>query len=92
MSKLIDTHLVGQRIKELRLSRHWTQDHLADIVGYSVRNLRRIENDGTESIGIINTFAGIFQVSALDILQGCSFFISLICNSRYRNKICYLNN
>lgn len=73
MSKLIDSRLVGQTIKQLRLSRNWTQDHLADIVGYSVRNLRRIENDGTTSIDVVNTFANIFEVSAIDILDGCLF-------------------
>lgn len=76
MSKLIDSRLVGQAIKQLRLSRNWTQDHLADIVGYSVRNLRRIENDGTTSIDVVNTFANIFEVSAIDILDGCLLFIS----------------
>ena len=75
MSELIDSRLIGQSIKHLRLSRNWTQDYLADVVGYSVRNLRRIENDGTGSIDVVNTFADIFQVSALDILQGCFLFI-----------------
>lgn len=75
MSKLIDSRLVGQTIKQLRLSRNWTQDHLADIVGYSVRNLRRIENDGTTSIDVVNTFANIFEVSAIDILDGCLLFL-----------------
>ena len=75
MSNKIDLHLIGQSIKALRLSRRWTQDQMADIVGYSVRNLRRIENDGTDSIDIVNMFADIFQVSALDILNGCFLFI-----------------
>ena len=74
MSIMIDSRLVGQSIKRLRLSRNWTQDYLADRVGYSVRNLRRIENDGTGSIDVVNTFAGIFQVSAIDILTGCLSF------------------
>ena len=71
MSKLIDSRLIGQSIKSLRLSKNWTQDYLADVVGYSVRNLRRIENDGTGSIDVVNTFAELFGVSALDILNGC---------------------
>ena len=74
MSKLIDSRLVGISIKSLRLSRNWTQDYLASIVGYSVRNLRRIENDGTSSIDVVNTFADIFEVSAIDILSGDVFF------------------
>ena len=75
MSKtLIDSRLIGQSIKHLRLSNNWTQEYLADIVGYSVRNLRRIENDGTGSIDVVNTFADIFQVSAIDILNGDVFY------------------
>ena len=74
MSKIIDSHLIGKSIKTLRVSRNWTQNQLADIVGYSVRNLRRIENDGTGSIDVVNTFAELFGVSALDILNGDVFF------------------
>ena len=77
MSKLIDSHLVGKSIKALRQSRNWTQRQLADIVGYSVRTIRRIENDGTESITIVNAFAEIFGVSALDILNGDVFCMTM---------------
>ena len=76
MSYKLDSRVIGQTIKSLRLSRNWTQDHLADVVGYSVRNLRRIENDGTSSIDIVNKFAEVFKVSAIDILSGgCLLFI-----------------
>ena len=78
MSKLIEPSLIGQTIKQLRLSRNWTQDYLADIVGYSVRNLRRIENNGTGSIDIVNTFAELFGVSAIDILNGVSFLFYFV--------------
>ena len=78
MSNKIDVRLVGKSIRQLRLSRHWTQEYLANAVGYSVRNLRRIETDGTGSIDIVNTFAGIFEVSAIDILEGVSFCLSII--------------
>ena len=73
MRKLIDSRLVGKSIKSLRLSNHLTQNDLADKVGYSVRNIRRIENGGTNNIDIINIFASTFDVSALDILNGDVF-------------------
>ena len=46
MSKLlIDSRLIGHSIKALRLNAKLTQSALAESIGYSVRNLRRIEND-----------------------------------------------
>ena len=75
MSRLIDSRLVGHAIKHLRQCRSWTQEQLADFVGYSVRNLRRIENEGVTSIDVVNTFADIFEVSALDILSGDVFLL-----------------
>lgn len=74
MNTLIDSRLIGQSIRTLRLKRNLTQFELANVVGYSVRNLRRIENNGTTSIAVVNTFAGIFKVSAFDILCGCLLF------------------
>ena len=76
MSTLIDSRKIGKTIKSLRKANNLTQAELADIVGYSVRNIRRIENDGTTSIDVVNTFADIFEVSAIDILQGCFYFCS----------------
>ena len=87
MSKLIDSRLIGQSIKQLRLSKNWTQDYLASVVGYSVRNLRRIENDGTSSIDVVNTFADIFQVSAISILNGVLFYIHYIFWQHFTNNI-----
>ena len=76
--KRIDSHLIGKSIKNLRLSHNLTQEDLADIIGYSVRNLRRIENNGTGSIDVVNTFADAFGVSAIDILQGDVFCLQKI--------------
>ena len=78
MRKLIDSRMIGQTIKSLRKANNLTQSELADIVGYSVRNIRRIENDGTTSIDIVNTFADVFKVSALDILEGCFYYETLL--------------
>lgn len=93
MSNLIDSRLIGKSIKALRLAAHLTQDVLADDIGYSTRNLRRIETDGTTSIDVINTFADYFNVSAIDILNGCFLFIKIhICAlliariNSYKNK------
>lgn len=77
-NKQIDMCQIGKSIKALRLSNNLTQEELADRVGYSVRNLRRIENNGTGSIDVVNYFTDIFQVSALDILNGCFLLLKII--------------
>lgn len=69
MKKCIDPFMVGKNIKQLRISRRMTQCELADLVGYSERNIRRIENEGTMNLEVVNTFACAFDVSALDILD-----------------------
>ena len=75
MGTLINSRLIGRSIKSLRLRRHWTQEQLAFSIGYSVRNIRRIETNGTTSIDVVNTFADFFKVSALDILDGDVFYL-----------------
>lgn len=74
MSIVIDTRLIGKSIKVLRLKHHLTQSELAEGVGYSLRNIRRIETNGTSSICVVNIFAEYFNVSASDILNGCFLF------------------
>lgn len=70
----IEVAMIGKSIKTLRKANNLTQEELASKCGYSVRNLRRIENYGTTSIEVINTFAQIFKVRAIDILNGCFIF------------------
>ena len=81
MSKLVDTKKIGEGIKKLRIKRNLTQEFLASSVGYSTRSIRRIESQGTDSINVVNTFAEFFGVSALDILDGCLFFIKIVLHS-----------
>ena len=73
MGTLIEKCLNGSTIRQLRLSKGMSQEGLADLMGYSVRQLRRIETRGTDSIDTINAFAKFFGVSANDILNGVSF-------------------
>ena len=82
MSRLIDSRLIGQTIRQLRLQRHLTQSELAETIGYSTRNLRRIETEGTTNIDVVNTFAEYFGVEALDILDGVSFYLYFFKNKK----------
>lgn len=67
---------VGAAIKKLRLGKGWSQEVLAEKVGYSVRNLRRIETEGSNSLSVVNTFAEAFEVSALSILTDAVFYLN----------------
>lgn len=69
MGKAINSRLVGKNIRLLRQSKAWTQDYLAEKAGYSTRGIRRIEKDGTNNIDVVNRFAEVFDVPALDILS-----------------------
>lgn len=66
---LIDQRSIGATIKSLRLKNHLTQEELAAMTFYSIRTIRRIERDGTDSIEVINTFAEALKVSAIDIIR-----------------------
>ena len=78
MRKLINSQMIGKTIKTLRESKHMTQSEVADLVCYSERNIRRIETSGTNNLDVVNRFAEIFDISALDILNGDVFFLSKI--------------
>lgn len=75
MRKLINSQMIGKTIKTLRESKHMTQSEVADLVFYSERNIRRIETKGTNNLDVVNRFAELFDVSALDILNGDVFFL-----------------
>ena len=87
-AKQIEVVMIGKSIKALRKANNLTQEELASKCGYSVRNLRRIENFGTTSIEVVNTFATIFEVKAIDILNGC--FILQLKNLQQFNSIASL--
>ena len=75
MRKLINSRMIGKTIKTLRESKHMTQSEVADLVFYSERNIRRIETNGTNNLDVVNRFAELFDVSALDILNEDVFFL-----------------
>lgn len=92
MKKTINSRLIGQTIRTLRLKNNLTQDVLAELIGYSARNIRRIENHGTTNIEVVNTFAEFFNVSAFDILRWMSFLfikIKSIINNTIINFVVY---
>jgi DNA-binding XRE family transcriptional regulator len=68
MNKTIDSKRIARNIKEIRLLNHLTQVEMGDVLGYSERQIRRLETEGTYDIGVVNLIAMTFDISAWDIL------------------------
>ena len=68
MNELITTQTIAHNIRRLRAERCLSQAELGDILGYSVRQIRRLETDGTCSLEVVNRIALAFEVSTLSIL------------------------
>lgn len=49
-------------VRKLRLQRGWTQEHLAELAGLSVRSIQRIERGSALSLETINALAAVFEV------------------------------
>ena len=72
MEKTIDSLRIARNIKEIRLANYMTQEKMAEVLGYSERQLRRLETNGTYNLCVINLIAEVFDVSVTDILFGMS--------------------
>lgn len=68
MNELIRTETIAKNLKRLRKRRHLSQEAVGEMLGYSVRQIRRLETEGTLSIDVVNRFASAFGVPAVDIL------------------------
>ena len=49
-------------VRKLRLQRGWTQEHLAELTGLSVRSIQRLERGQTGSLETLNALAAVFEV------------------------------
>jgi transcriptional regulator with XRE-family HTH domain len=49
-------------LKELRLKKGWSQEHLAEISGLSVRTIQRLEKGEKAGIESMNSLASVFEV------------------------------
>lgn len=54
--------LRGDIVKELRLAKSWTQQHLADVCGVNLRTIQRIENKGSASLETIMALCVALEV------------------------------
>ena len=56
-------------IKQLRSDRSWTQQHLADACGVSLRTIQRVERYGTASNETLMALASVFEVEINEIQE-----------------------
>ncbi len=70
---LIDANIIASNIKSLREKLNLSQEEMAWKLGYSDRQLRRIEHSGTNNISVINYIALTFNIPAISILKKDAF-------------------
>jgi len=56
------------KMRKLRQSKNWTQQHLAEVCGLSMRTIQRVENDGVASNETVAAYAAVFELAAVDLL------------------------
>ncbi|TQV88523.1 helix-turn-helix transcriptional regulator [Aliikangiella coralliicola] len=59
--------LNNEKIKQLRHSRGWTQQHLAEICGVSLRTIQRVEKSGAASKETVSALASVFELGLQDL-------------------------
>ncbi|PKG55467.1 helix-turn-helix domain-containing protein [Shewanella sp. GutDb-MelDb] len=55
-------------VKGLRLSRGWTQQHLADACDISLRTVQRVEKDGSASNDTLLGLCAVFEIKQKTLL------------------------
>jgi transcriptional regulator with XRE-family HTH domain len=53
-------------IKKMRLERHWSQEHLAEMCGLSIRTIQRIENGENAGLESLKALAAVFEINITD--------------------------
>ncbi len=58
------------KLKQLRESKAWSQAHLAEVSGISLRTIQRIEKSGVASLESIKSICATFDVQVGDLSAG----------------------
>lgn len=58
----------SNRLKELRMSRQWSQEQLAKLSGLNLRTIQRLESGAKVSSESLRALAAVFEVSAESLL------------------------
>ncbi|GAB3001640.1 helix-turn-helix domain-containing protein [Psychrosphaera aestuarii] len=58
----------AELIKTKRTSQNWTQQHLADACGVSLRTIQRVERYGNASSETVMALASVFEIQQSEII------------------------
>ncbi|WP_019030120.1 helix-turn-helix domain-containing protein [Colwellia piezophila] len=58
----------ARKIKALRTSNGWTQQHLADVCAISLRTVQRVERYGNASQETLASFASVFELAQAELI------------------------
>jgi transcriptional regulator with XRE-family HTH domain len=58
----------AELIKNQRAERNWTQQHLADACGVSLRTIQRVERYGNAANETVMALASVFQIEQSEII------------------------
>ncbi|MCL1078957.1 helix-turn-helix domain-containing protein [Parashewanella spongiae] len=64
----MDIKIDSEQIKALRVGKNWTQQHLAELCGISLRTIQRIEKSGITSSETVAALSAVFGI-AVDRLK-----------------------
>ena len=58
----------NQQIVQLRVDNGWTQQHLADACGVSLRTIQRVEKEGIASVETVAALCSVFEIERQHIV------------------------
>ena len=58
----------SKKMKQLRQTKNWTQQHLAHVCDLSIRTIQRVEKDGVASNETVAAYAAIFESEISDLV------------------------
>lgn len=63
-------HANSSRLRDLRASRHWSQEQLAELSGLNLRTIQRLESGAKISTESLRALAAVFEVPPDRLLSG----------------------
>ena len=62
-----DMKLDAEKLKKFRESKAWSQAHLSEVSGISLRTIQRIEKTGSASPETVRSLSGTFGINVRDL-------------------------